>query len=790
MSTNSSSRIGNNQLTVHSSEDIELYETTAGNSSTGSPSKARRRGSLASQTSVSSGSQYRRKWLFASIFGVLLFVIGAGILVKVIVDGYSRTADAKGDASSGRGGQYIRLEWYNYSACTLGWNNETSTEDDGGDTEPLCSSLDSELVCSSTVHCCWVPESNACATYQGEEDCIIRATKDKCEESDYCVWRYDSQCRRGFPKSEEQRCFDGWNLSAPLTSVPCAGYDSNRTCAVQPGCCWSADKRTCEPFRNSAECHTHKTRIECENSLGICAWENGFCLRGLEGHQTTSNGSASIPTNPVRRTNIVILLSDDLGYGDPGYNGGISRTPNIDAISRSPHALRLDNHHSMSVCSPSRCMILSGQYPERNCVPGARLYETLSPPQHLTTVAHDAKRAGYRTAFFGKWHLGEIQDNMIGRMGFDVWTASYGNLVAFDTTCFCNEIACKASSRCDLPQRMCYRFESVCSSQATQSCILGHMDRADFIVNPPRNFECDMMELQKDGTVQNAAIPRGSIVCEYLGAKFEQFISSTPLSVPILALVFFSEVHIPFVADPVRRREVERFHNLPAGSRQANYVSSLENVDRVVGEIRRLLKDYRRADDTLLIFTSDNGPETWRIGGAGSPGPLRGWKRTVFEGGLRVPTVLEWPRRIQQNVQVKQVTAHADFRATLQDLLRQENPALSFPDTDDLDGVSLLPLIRSPGTWRRGRELLICEPQIAGTDRVCNSFALYSDSFKLIATRGAELSPMRNALFDLSVDIGETTNLAVKKSKLYLTLAARARSMIEDVLRSYNSRCR
>jgi len=334
------------------------------------------------------------------------------------------------------------------------------------------------------------------------------------------------------------------------------------------------------------------------------------------------------------------------------------------------------------------------------------------------------------------------------------------------------------------------------------------MTMADVRTNFKRYFECDMMELQHlqenatDTTtlLKKAGIARGTVACEYLGAKFKEFISSTPPSVPILALVFFSEVHVPFVADPVRRAEVERFHKLPANSRRANYISSLENVDHVVGDIRRLLKHHGRAEDTLFIFTSDNGPETRRTGGAGSPGPLRGWKRTILEGGVRVPAVVEWPRRIHENVQVKQVTAHADFRATVADLLKQENPDLNITTgvddgrkatRDVMDGVSLLPLFQSPDTWRRARELVICEYQISSDRRVCDKFAMYVDDLKFIATRGKELSPQGNQLFNLSADIGERKNIATTRDpKLYRSLAMRAKSLANDIVRSYTSRCR
>lgn len=136
----------------------------------------------------------------------------------------------------------------------------------------------------------------------------------------------------------------------------------------------------------------------------------------------------------VAKTNFVIVVADDMGYGDVAYNGGVARTPVLDAMASS--GILLQSMHSSFMCAPSRAMIMTGLHPERSCVSGFQT--TFRVPSDMTTLGNDAQGAGYRTSFFGKFHLTTINNNELStRFGFDTWTASQGNLVAFNSSCFC-----------------------------------------------------------------------------------------------------------------------------------------------------------------------------------------------------------------------------------------------------------------------------------------------------------------------------------------------------------------
>ena len=137
------------------------------------------------------------------------------------------------------------------------------------------------------------------------------------------------------------------------------------------------------------------------------------------------------------KTNFVIVIADDLGWGDVGFHQGIARTPNLDAMAASPNALLLNNMHSAIMCAPSRAMIETGLHAERVCVSGLGT-STFALPNQTLTLGNDATLAGYRTGFFGKWHITEVsRTTLSAQFGYQNFTATQGNLLSFNSTCLC-----------------------------------------------------------------------------------------------------------------------------------------------------------------------------------------------------------------------------------------------------------------------------------------------------------------------------------------------------------------
>jgi arylsulfatase A-like enzyme len=222
---------------------------------------------------------------------------------------------------------------------------------------------------------------------------------------------------------------------------------------------------------------------------------------------------------------------------------------------------------------------------------------------------------------------------------------------------------------------------------------------------------------------------------------------------PFLAVIWFHAPHEPVVAGP-------EFRQLYAGREvgEQHYFGVISALDLQVGRLRKELRDLRIAGNTLLWFTSDNGPEgdTGDNGAQrGSAGPLRGRKRSLWEGGIRVPGLLEWPARVRPGSTTAVPCSTLDYFPTVLDLLGFKMPGQPEP----LDGVSLVPLLEGRMT---ARPVPIPFETIGGTgsknSRGSPRMALVDNRYKLLSD--SEDSADSDLLFDLLADAGETTNIA------------------------------
>lgn len=488
----------------------------------------------------------------------------------------------------------------------------------------------------------------------------------------------------------------------------------------------------------------------------------------------------------VAKTNFVIVVADDMGYGDVGYNGGVARTPVLDAMASS--GILLQSMHSSFMCAPSRAMIMTGLHPERSCVSGFQT--TFRVPSDMTTLGNDAQGAGYRTSFFGKFHLTTINNNELStRFGFDTWTASQGNLVAFNSSCFCPDLDCGKRNKAQCrPAEICSFRRSGCFSTAISQCYTGFMSKENLRTKVRASHECSYLTNQVSSGIQ-PIYPEGPhfAACDVLVTQFEKFVNSVDKSRPLLAVIAFTETHIPYIQQPDLMTETARALNIRPNTPRAHYVTALEAIDRAVGSIKSILSRANRLDNTFLLFVSDNGPEKVQQGGAGSSGVLRGTKRTLWEGGIRVPAILEWPSVVERNaVSTKGVVSLLDIRATVRDVILQEgNKSIGFMPKE-LDGLSLLPLITNPTTWRRNSEIYICSPAPdKATLRICPALAIFRGDMKALGERFRNkiktTSSVRSSLFNLSKDISEKNNLVIKNSRIYKDMMAAGKKFGNDL---------
>lgn len=324
------------------------------------------------------------------------------------------------------------------------------------------------------------------------------------------------------------------------------------------------------------------------------------------------------PEAPVKKPHIVLIVADNLGWGELGcYGGGKLRgapTPRIDALAQQ--GLLLQNFNVESDCVPTRSALMSGRHPTRTgCL------QSVPPglPQGLTrwevTLAQVLSDAGYATAHFGKWHLGDIEGRFPSDRGFDEW---YGIPRTTDESQFTATTGFDPSVA-DIPHIM--------------------QGRAG---EPSENVK--VYDLESRRGIDEELVERSLGFIRSSHEKKKPFFLYLPM------------VHLHFPTLPHRDFE---------GRTQAGeFADSMVEMDHRVGQIVDEIDRLGLADDTLFVFCSDNGPE-FRAPYRGTAGPWRGTYHTAMEGSLRVPFIARWPGKIQPGQVSNEMVHVTDLFTTL-----------------------------------------------------------------------------------------------------------------------------
>ena len=421
---------------------------------------------------------------------------------------------------------------------------------------------------------------------------------------------------------------------------------------------------------------------------------------------STAVTHAGQPTSVSRGPNVVLIITDDVGYGDIGsYGAPDIKTPNIDALAASGVRFT-DFYANGSSCSPTRAGLISGRYQSRY---GIDLpLGTTSPDleRGLPAEGHSLplllRNHGYATALIGKWHLGYLPQFSPRAHGFDTFFGFKSGFIDY----------------------------------------YHHTDGSGL----PDLFENDR-PVTVDGYLTDE-ITRRSV--DFINANARR---------PFFLEVAYNAAHWPYQVpgQPSKAANNAR-HVLPfeAGTgTRADYVTILERADEGVGRIVAALTRAGAVDNTLVIFTNDNGGE-WLSRNA----PLFNRKFSLWEGGIRVPAVLSWPGRMRGGRITPQVGITMDLTATI---LAATGSAI--PNGVTLEGMNLLPILE--GTSPVVERILFWRVQTTNL----NQRAVRSGSWKLIRDGGAG----RTMLFDLSKDISERNDLAASHPdvtrRLHLQLA-------------------
>ncbi len=333
-----------------------------------------------------------------------------------------------------------------------------------------------------------------------------------------------------------------------------------------------------------------------------------------------------------RSPNIVILFADDLGYGDlSSYGHPLIRTPNLDALGAAGQRWT-DFYMAASVCSPSRGALLTGRLPNRTGLYGRRIGvffpdAQTGMPQEERTLAEALGEVGYRSAIIGKWHLGDAPEYLPTRHGFHYWYGiPYSNDMDWaDGRNFDELIAMRLAGQGE-------ELEKV--YEARQAL---YADPRIEYWNVPI-----WRSVRTETGYNNTLVERPARQTELTRRYTEEAIGfiERNRTRPFFLYVPYSMPHTPLFRS-------EAFAGRSPGGR---YGDVIEEIDWSVGAIVRRLQSLGLADDTLVLFTSDNGPWLTMNEHSGSAGPLRHGKGTTFEGGMRVPAVFSWPGRLKPGV--------------------------------------------------------------------------------------------------------------------------------------------
>ena len=421
---------------------------------------------------------------------------------------------------------------------------------------------------------------------------------------------------------------------------------------------------------------------------------------------TLSMGLVFSALAAVRKPNVVILLSDDLGYGDIGCYGGPVKTPTLDGLARDGMRFT-DFYAAAAVCSPSRAGLMTGRSPIRSGV-----YDWVPPdgPMHLpeaeVTLAELLKDRGYTTCHVGKWHLSRWEMGKAlmvgptpGDQGFEYWFACDNNALP---------------SHLNPVNYM--RNGKACGRLKGYACQLVAKEAIDWLTNVRDENE------------------------------------------PFYLNVWFNEPHKKLASPPGL---VAKYRAKGMKPDEAVYRANIENMDRAVGRILAALEETGVADNALVLFSSDNGP--WH---KGSAGPLRGKKGELYEGGIRVPGIVRWPGHVKPGSSCSEAVGFVDVLPTVAALTGARLPPGRKLDGMNiaplLEGMPIRrqePLFwffykSSPACALRSGNYVLCGDPIMRRHSKWHPFDQQDFDYM------RQLKLERFELYDLQRDIGQQRNLA------------------------------
>ena len=359
-------------------------------------------------------------------------------------------------------------------------------------------------------------------------------------------------------------------------------------------------------------------------------------------------------SNAQERPNVILIMADDMGWGDAAYNGHtVIQTPALDAMAAE--GIRFDRFYSASpVCSPTRMSFLTGRNPHRSGVFTAN-HGILRPEE--ITISEALQGVGYETGHFGKWHLGTMTD-----------TENDANRGAPGNTKEYNPPVLHGYDKVFATESKVPTFNPMINTDGTSYGTAFWDENNNKVTEVDGNLSGDASKV-----VMDRVIP---------------FIDDAKSNdKPFLAVVWFHAPHLPVVAGP------DHLAMYPGQSnKKKHYYGCITAMDEQIGRLRAHLQTEGIADNTIITFCSDNGPE---VNVDGTAGNYRDRKRSLYEGGVRVPSVMVWPEKITQQIITDEPFVTSDYFPTILDILD-----IDLPSDRSYDGESFYPLITNTNFTR------------------------------------------------------------------------------------------
>jgi arylsulfatase A-like enzyme len=421
-------------------------------------------------------------------------------------------------------------------------------------------------------------------------------------------------------------------------------------------------------------------------------------------------GISIISAQPPKHPNVVLIITDDQGYGDLGFTGNPNvKTPVIDKFARE--SIRFNNFYVSPVSAPTRSSLMTGRYSLRTGVRDTNNGGAIMA-EGETTIAEMLKHSGYQTGIFGKWHLGDNYPFRPGDQGFDesVIHLSGGMGQPGDITTY-------------------FRGDS------------SYFDPVLWKNGKQENYEGYCTDIFTDQALE--------FIDKYSSRPFFCYIAfnapHTPLQVPDKYYNMYKGI------DPSQGYEKLMQPQYPMTEKDKEdarrVYAMVSNIDENVGRVLKKLDELKLSDNTVVIFMTDNGPQQRRYVAG-----MRGLKGSVYSGGIRVPFFMRYPPLNKRNTEIVETAAHIDVMPTLAEICNTD-----LPSDRKIDGISLIPIINNQNKTSVERSLFFYWTR--HSPELYNNIALIKGSYKLVGNTDYDSPVSKFELFDIEKDPFEQKNL-------------------------------